>query len=485
MQIPLLEGAYSARGIIAAAQRCVNLYPEVNQREAFLALPQQVTPSLTTHYPTPGLRLLVQGPNAPVRGLYRANNNYLYTVIGNQIFMVNSQWQLQSLGYLAPGSGQVRFADNGQNMVVVDGSSAGYIVDLATQAMSTINDPAFFGGNTVTYLASYMFFNKPATQFFYSTTSGTILPFDGSYIAMKSSYGDKIVGLIATARQLWILGELTTEIWYLNGGATFPVAETPNGMIQTGCIAPYSIASMNDSVFWLSETLNGGRIVLTGSGYNASRVSTHAIENELSKYARVDDAVGFCYQQQGHTFYQLTFPSADKTWVYDGSATLTGGLWHERASYDAAGTEHRHRANCGVYCYDTNVVGDFANGSLYAYDLNKYTDNGSPIRRVRGFPHLLNDGKRVYYQRFVADMQCGTATSDVIDLDVILKVSDNRGASWAYQQTQSLGGTGELLVQPQFRRLGMARDRVFELSWTAPVFTALNGAFVDAVTGAA
>jgi hypothetical protein len=39
MQISLLSGAYEARSIIASAQRCVNLYPQVNQLESFQGMP--------------------------------------------------------------------------------------------------------------------------------------------------------------------------------------------------------------------------------------------------------------------------------------------------------------------------------------------------------------------------------------------------------------------------------------------------------------
>jgi hypothetical protein len=56
------------------------------------------------------------------------------------------------------------------------------------------------------------------------------------------------------------------------------------------------------------------------------------------------------------------------------------------------------------------VVGDWQNGNLYALDQDVFTDNGQPIKRVRSFPHLLNDGKRVFYRQFLADMETGTSS---------------------------------------------------------------------------
>jgi hypothetical protein len=52
--------------------------------------------------------------------------------------------------------------------------------------------------------------------------------------------------------------------------------------------------------------------------------------------------------------------------------------------------------------------------------------------------------------------------------------------SWGNPVQRSLGKEGEYIKSVQWRRLGMARDRVFEISWSAPVKTALLGAWVEA-----
>lgn len=488
VEVPLLAGAYSARSIIASAQRCVNLYPEVNQRESFLYLPQQIGPTLTTHYPTPGLRPLTQCPTiGEVRGLYRSSNNNLYAVVANVIYYIGPGWQWQFLGYMATNKGFVRMDDNGQTLVIVDGSPFGFTVNIDTNNVAgTIADSAFYGSNSVTALESYMFFNKPGTPFFYSTLSGQVSPFDATYIAEKSGYSDYVQGVIAVDKNLWVIGTVTTEVWYLNGGATFPVGAIPQGMSQWGCMAAGSIVRAGDYVMWLGQNQQGSRVVLMGNGYNAQRVTTHAIEQELDKYPVVSDATAFAYQQQGHYFYVLNIPSADKTWVYD--IPMAGGVpqgeWHERLSIDSNGAEHRHRANCAIEAFGRIVVGDYANGMLYEYDLNAFTDNGQPVKRVRGFPHILQDGNRVSYQRFVANMQTGAAQAPDPGLRVALRMSDDRGATYWGPRYVSIGQPGETLIMPIWRRLGMARDRVFELSWTANSMTALNSAFVTFVQGA-
>jgi len=160
------------------------------------------------------------------------------------------------------------------------------------------------------------------------------------------------------------------------------------------------------AVFFVSADPQGQAIVMMGSNYNASRISTNAIEHAMSQYSTISDAIGYIYQEEGHMFYVLNFPTADATWVYD----ISTSLWHERTWNDTNGIEHRHRSNVFAFAYGSYVVGDWQNGNLYALDQNNYTDNGAPIVRTRSFPHVLNELKRVIYRKFVADMQCGAQT---------------------------------------------------------------------------
>ena len=54
-RVSLSGGAYTARSVIAGAQRCVNLYAEINPDDA---------PVKRTYYPRPGLRGLSTPPTA-------------------------------------------------------------------------------------------------------------------------------------------------------------------------------------------------------------------------------------------------------------------------------------------------------------------------------------------------------------------------------------------------------------------------------------
>lgn len=306
--------------------------------------------------------------------------------------------------------------------------------------------------------------------------------FDPLDIAGKTGSADALSTIAVVHGELWPIGLLTSEIWGDVGAPDFAFQRIDGAFIDHGCAAPYSLAQQDISLFWLSQDRQGEAVIIQTMGYSVKRISTHAIEQEIQAYTTISDAIGYCHQIDGHAFYVLIFPTANKTWAYE----LATGQWHERASIDGNGQLIRHRGNAFAFAYGVNLVGDYQNGALYAYDANYFLDDDQPIPRIRTFPHLINDGNRVEYTRFVADMEVGQGTGESSDSApmISLRWSDTRGATFGNPVMQSMGATGQAYVSPQWRKLGMARDRIFELSWSAPVKTALNSAFVE-VRGAA
>lgn len=480
--LALKGGYYVARSVIASAQRCANLYPEKNPEDAEQPF---------TMYLTPGLTQLGVAPDLSAwRGLWLASNGALYGVNGPTVYFIDTTFRLFPLGSITAATTPVGMADNGGALIIVDGSVSGWCVDITTPAntFAPISDPNFLGGTSVSYLDTFFVLNVPGSNEWYSSLSNVTFgeltssgAFDPTYVAAKTGTPDPISAIIMMHRELWIYGtQRDTEVWYNAGNAAFPFAIASGVYIEHGCVAPYSICKHDLITFWLSADKDGQCTVYKGTNYAAARISTPAIAAALSKYTTVSDAVGMTYKQQDHVFYLLTFPSANATWVYD----VSEGIWHERFWLDPDGGENRHRANCIAYAGPNYggavVVGDWQNGALYSFDLNNYTDNGNPIVRRRGFPHLVSDGRKVSYPAFRADMETGNWAPNAT-LTIYLRWSDNRGRTWGnpLAQVSPAGVDAGTLFQPQWRQLGMARDRVFELFWSDAVPTALQGAWLD------
>src|SRR5215469_3621716 len=117
--------------------------------------------------------------------------------------------------------------------------------------------------------------------------------------------------LAVAKKEIWLIGQRTTEIFFNSGSADFPFEGVQATFIDHGTYAKWSVATYDNAVYWLSYDREGVGIVLQGAGYATKRVSTFAIEDEFRKYTRLDDAVGFCYSLGGHIFYVITFQRDD------------------------------------------------------------------------------------------------------------------------------------------------------------------------------
>ena len=80
-------------------------------------------------------------------------------------------------------------------------------------------------------------------------------------------------------------------------------------------VLPETGILMNNGIFWLGQDARGQGMVYRSNGYTGQRISTHAVEWQIQQYGTLSDAIGYTYQQDGHSFYVLIFPTANTTWV--------------------------------------------------------------------------------------------------------------------------------------------------------------------------
>jgi len=352
----------------------VNLFPEIvpegGKEPAFLQR-------------APGLRLLATLGTGPVRGLWTFSNTsaYAFAVSGNTLYKITTSWTATAVGTVA-GTGPVSMSDNGtQLFIAANGPS--YIYNTSTNVFAQITDPDFPGAVTVGYLDGYFVFNPPDSQQVWVTSLLDGLSVDPLDFASAEGSPDGLVALIVDHREAWLFGSNSVEVWYDAGTADFPLQRIQGAFNEIGCAAAYSVARLDNGLFWLGSDARGRGIVYRANGYNGQRISTHAVEWHIQQYGNLSDAIGYTYQQDGHAFYVLIFPSANTTWVYD----VATQAWHERAGWDN-GEFTRHRSNCQMSFNNEIVVGDYENGSIYAFDLDVYADNGAEQRWLRSWRAL-------------------------------------------------------------------------------------------------
>lgn len=475
--IPLLSGAYQARSIIASAQRCLNLYPEIN--------PQNVkAPMPVTHYPRPGKVSRWSPPAAGGgRGLYGASNGNLYAMVNDTLYLINQAYGYNIIGVIAPGTNPISMADNGvtggAEIALVDGTMTGYSINMVTYAFGPIVDPTglFTGADVVAYLETYFIFNTVPNSQNFVISQPNSLTFDVLDIAAKSAYADDLITLGIRSKELWLFGnKSSTEPWILSGALDFPFEAMPSTFIPYGSAAKYGVIFADTSLLWISINQQGKAIFLKTDGYNPKRISTHAIENEVQGYATITDAIAQSFQIEGHTFVIWHFPTADKTLVFD----LSTDQWMQWAWTDENGALHRDKACFYASAYGKNFAQDWETGQVYEISVDLYDDDGDPVTYARGFPTLEKGLNRVTHNVLRAYMEVGTETDPNADMPIVLLfVSDDGGRSWYDPLEMPLGTQGEYDTIAQATRLGQARNRVYELVWSANVKTALNGVYID------
>lgn len=501
MNTPILGSAYVARSVNAADSRMVNLFPEVvpegGKQPAFLNR-------------APGLRKLATVGDGPVRGLWapQITGSDGYVVSGQGLYKIDTAYNSTFLGTIN-GTGPVSIADNG-TQIFIAANPDGYIYNMDTGAFAPIGDPDFPGCATVGYLDGYFVFNQPNSQKIWVTSlldGSSVDPLD---FASAEGAPDQLVSVNVDHREAWLFGTSTVEVWYNAGTADFPLQRIQGAFNELGCAAVYSIAKLDNTLFWLGADARGRGVVYRAVGYRGERISTHAVEYAIQRYSTISDAVAYSYQQEGHKFYVLTFPAADATWVYD---TVTGA-WHERRGL-VNGRFTRHRSNCQMNFNNETIVGDYENGNIYAFDLNVYADDTAPqkwLRSWRALPPGENRLKRTAHHTLQLDCESGVGTGVSIEggvplvteanLDILtesgvsllvelapvvagsypqvmLRWSDDGGHTWSREHWTSLGAIGKYGQRVFWRRLGMTqklRDRVYEVSGTDPNKIVIMGA---------
>jgi hypothetical protein len=366
------------------------------------------------------------------------------------------------------------------------GNSFTDTVTLTIPVFGRITDPGFLGADRIAFLEGWLICNQPGTRTFFIT--GPIpysMLFPGLFFALKDSSTDNLITLFENNREIWMVGERTSEVWFNNAGtnANFPFSRIPGVGPQMGCSAKHSITRLGPNLSWLGKNEQGENIVVQTQQYGIQRISNHAVENAISSYPVVSDAIGYCYEESGHTFYVLIFPTADNCWVYDATASALLGkpCWHQRLSFDPnTGMYHRDRSNCFMDFQDLRLVGDYQTGQIHNMTRSVYTDAGNPLRAQRRCKHIWKKSDRTRVSQSSIQLEftpgVGLQVGQGSSPQCMMRWSNDGGFSWSNEHWRSIGAAGATKNRAKWNRLGRARDRVYELNFSDPTPRDIIGA---------
>ena len=466
MKIPFTGQTSKAYSRAVNGQETVNWYPAKTgdgKQEVVL-------------YPTPGLKSFASVGTGPFRGAIETSSG-TFVVTGNEVYKLVDPTGGVLVGTIGTTTGSVGMAYNPTQLMIVDGS-AGYILTFATSTLAAITDADYPDTAThVVFVDGFFIVNDPTNSGrFYISSSYDGTSWSNADFATAERSPDILKAISVNHRTVYLHGANTTELWYNSGASPFPFTPIASALLEVGCEAAFSVAKHEQQTVWLAKSgSEGGIQVVAATGPQVNTISTPDIEYQFSTYGVTSDAEGWCYQQSGHAFYVLTFPTQDITWVYDFST----GAWHNRASYGVG----RWRATKHAMLGNKHIVGDYNSGAVYTLDHDTYTDNGDPIIRSRITQHMHDDNDGwMFFSKVYLEFEHGVGDNTTTNPQVSLQWSDDHGNTWTNEMFRSLGAIGSYRTCAYFNQLGRSKDRVFKIIVSDPVKAVFLGGYAEVRT---
>ncbi len=336
----------------------------------------------------------------------------------------------------------------------------------------------------VGFINKYFVFLAAVGDGFYFSEPGDADSGDLLNFRTAEASASKFKRIIVNDERVWLIGDLVTQAFANDpNDAEEPFKPDLSLVIQWGTCAPASVIQFNGTFGWLDRTKTGQGQARMMNGGTPQRISTFAVEEAWRSYPTIDD----CWAK---TFVDFWFPTANVTWRYDASLPPQLG-WTKALFYNDIG---QFEADLGVVACSLEgkvLVGDRNTGDVYECSLDFLDDNGDRIRWLRRAPIIENELKNVFYDRFQLDMEVGVGDGSNGDPDlgdvtpefdplVMFRYSNDWAKNWSMELLRSLGQQGDYGKQVYWNRVGMGRQRVFEISGTASCRICINNAYLDA-----
>jgi len=475
-----IGGSYKAQSPVTDNEETINWFSEVSESPGATAQ--------ASLYPTPGVVPFATAPVAGGRAMFASvttadpvpnQEGRCFAVFGDRFVEVLASGAITPRGTVAVDANPATICtngygstdDSGRGQLLVTSGGKAYCYELATDTLTlitTLSDDGVVATQGACLNGYFLVFDRDTSTVYMSFL------LDGSRWDLSQFFQPSIITnpwqamVISPFGQIVLPGVTTGEIWYNAGTFPIPFAPDLSGLLSYGCAATFALTVVGDTTMWVAKTPDGGIQVMQMRGYRPERVSTHAMEVEGSTYPQIDDAIGQCYTEQGHTFYLLTFPRANVTWAYDEKAP-EGRRWHKRGTWiSEEGVYHYFRPVFHCFAFNKHLMADRELGLIYHLSNAHPKDvDGRVIRRLRRSPTVQHENRLVVLSWFELLMQTGIGQDAALygpPPTVMLRISKDGGRTWGDERQASAGAQGAFLTRVYWARITQGRQLVFEVT---------------------
>lgn len=380
-------------------------------------------------------------------------------------------------------------------------STGNFSTGTVTAYQTIGSEQNYVGGSTVVFNDGYFLYNQPDTNYVWSSALNDGTSWSALEFFTAETKPCIVEGLAVNKGEVWLLADTLTEVWFdaANPPPGSPYSYRVGSGMDIGCQAPNSIVEMEliniwlDSRGYVSVSDISPYIRNNNSGYSMKVVSTPALHAEWATYPTLTDAIGTYYVDRGHIMYMLTFPTAQKTWVYDFPSkqavmSMTVGEWHERTYLNPGSFQEEYYLIQYVTKFNQlNIGAGIRSGKIYDFGFGYFTDDGAPIRCTRTTAPFSADFKYVGVDKLSLRMETGLSLQQGSGSmpQVMLRYSNDGAHTWSQSLARDMGKVGEYNHKLTWNRLGSADEWVFEFTIQSPIEFSLikAGAEVTNVEG--
>ena len=491
MRFPgFIGGSGVTQSLISDAESTYNWYVEKSQSA------NAKSPSAL--FPTPGFSPLVTTTDVVGRGCCAAGSR-IFMIIGSSLLELFINQVVPNQPYPYPSTGTLSFKVRGT--VAFDGHPAQIVYSGAIGGQLGIAS----GGNFYSYvLATNVLaqqLNGLATMtafangffFAFNLATGKVLlsklndgtSWDLGNFFQRELFPDPWQTIFTDSNNLlWLIGTESFEVWYDTGIGNQPFAPLSGLQGLYGIAASWAFTRSPLGNLWLAANAQGiGQLVLS-TGSTPIPVSTYAFSVAGANYLRtstIADAEMMAYQQLGHTFAVVSFPSVPASWAYD----LTEQGWANRGAWNPnLGRFDLWAPRIHQTAFGRDLVVGWTGATIC--DMNPaYTteiDGVTGIVRERTTPGLTAEHARIPIDQFELLMAVGITPGQVgqaSDPTVTLRTSFDGGETYGNERRASMGKIGKYQTRVYWNQLGAPADVVMKVRSSDPAPSRIIDAWVN------
>ena len=427
--------------------------------------------------PTPGMTLRVQPSSGQnIRGAFSragVQDGLLFIVAGSTLYSIDTSWTATACGTIL-GAGRVLMDALGANLVLL-GSGNLYQWDGTT--LTQVVDPDFpANAYTLTSLADRILTSEQGSDTFDWSAVGVATDWPATGFAASARYPDEIRAQAEIGGDLFHFGAATTQPWRAVGGIDSEAFDVLGSIIiNRGIVGRDAWARMDSYAMFVGDD----RVLYELNGYVPQRVVNRALETALESFSETDIATVQCFSYLNGSHSTLIARLPDRTaYAFD---AMTRKFHQRTALGDHFDLVHYARFN------GYHVVASDQSDSVYTWDSNVYSDNGTSIERIAMVHVPLAD--KMPISNITLDIKAfgqplsgqGSAPKAYVtfyrdggSLDSLQQIGVEREVS--------LGAAGKYNVRPTLHRLGIANAAdgfLVKIRITDPIGYALTGIYVN------